>query len=218
MRDCCRFSNEHASGKVLAVLEGGYSDRALASGALALTVAMTESPRLLERTFVDGGDEGAWWSEPALIQLEKACKPRRGKVLASAGSNDWLSRAVDVFSQIEGLGDSSAAVITPPVESKDDGKKMQLRERRPRTWDITPQPSPTKLAVGSRSKLTGNGRTPTTTPAKASVDTPREPPQSAQDASAAAPSNPVEAHGTAVQDTAQAPVPKIKFTWKQGGL
>lgn len=223
MRDCCRFANEQASGKVLAVLEGGYSDRALASGALALTVAMTESPRRLERTFFNGGDENSWWAEPALVQLEKGCKARRGKAPAASpatGTGDWLARAVEVFSQIEGLGDVIAPSTATPKDAKDDGNKMQLRERRPRTLDNTPQPTPTKLAAGMRSKPGAPGRPPNptlTTPARATL--------SDNTLDVPAPTHPVnyqtrehESQAMVIPEAAQVPPPKIKFTWKQGGI
>jgi histone deacetylase HOS3 len=33
--DACAFANRYAQGRLVSVLEGGYSDRALASGAMA---------------------------------------------------------------------------------------------------------------------------------------------------------------------------------------
>ena len=54
-RDAREFAERYASGRLISVLEGGYSDRALTSGAMAHITGMvggSENP--LERE--------AWWS------------------------------------------------------------------------------------------------------------------------------------------------------------
>lgn len=196
-REVCRFANEHSVGKVLSVLEGGYSDRALSSGALSTMVALTESPRILEKTFlVEDGDEARWWEEGSLAKLERATKPRRGKLVttspsgtSTSASNDesWLARAVEVFSLIEG----QQLVSDAPKPKRDPVKSMTLRERRPRGavaaageaegW--TPQGSPTKLSTATEASA----------PVAVAKEEPSDPHQIA-------------------------PAPKIKFTFKQAGI
>ncbi|SCZ90122.1 BZ3500_MvSof-1268-A1-R1_Chr1-3g01790 [Microbotryum saponariae] len=129
-RETVGLATTHAAGKVLVVLEGGYSDRALCSATMALMVGLTESPRLLEKTFLaQDGNEISWWEEKNLAKIEKACKPKRGKLhtpfaagtaafaanasgastngaTATAATVDhpdaWLNRAVEIFAAIEG--------------------------------------------------------------------------------------------------------------------
>lgn len=230
MRDCCRFANDHASGKVLAVLEGGYSDRALASGALALTVGLVESPRRLEQTFVDTGSEGSWWSEPSLVKLEKACKSRRGKLVgpastsvapaASRASDEWLARAVEIMSLIEGTEASASPKTATPKEAAEPGQKMQLRERRPRGMDTTPQPSPVKIAGVSRAKAIPS--TSSAAPVAAFNADRRQDDAPVAGRERAAQSVQVHPQGEQTGEE-QKPIveqerARVKFVWKAGGL
>lgn len=212
-REICRFANEHSSGKVLAVLEGGYSDRALSSGALATMVGLTESPRLLEKTFlVEDGDEMGWWSEANLGKLERACKkPRRSKIpppstnpsnISTTGGEAWLSRAVEIFSLIEG----PETTVRPPKEKQEPERWMQLRERRPRgavaSSEVTPQSSPPKSFQ----------------PARSGVEVP-----DAEARSSGMAQEEMEGETKSVGEGSsgeahQAPPPKIRFTFRQGGI
>lgn len=223
-REICRFANEYSSGKVLAVLEGGYSDRALSSGALATMVGLTESPRLLEKTFlVEDGDEMGWWSETNLGKLERACKkPRRSKIPpASAnpsnpsltmGNEAWLSRTVEIFSLIEG----AETTPKPPKEKQEPARWMQLRERRPRgaaaSSEVTPQSSPSKSVKAARSGVQveeAGARAGAGPSALAASAREREEEHEEETTTVG------EGAGTEVQ---QAPAPKIRFTFKQGGI
>lgn len=90
--DAVSFARQHAAGKCLAVLEGGYSDRALASASAAFLSGFAEpdsdpgssrrrSDRDRSTAFDAGSDRDEWWTEANLKRLEKACsvtKPRRG--------------------------------------------------------------------------------------------------------------------------------------------
>lgn len=67
------FANEVAQGKLVSVLEGGYSDRALASGAMAhLTGLASQS--------LSWGSRLNWWSESNLAKVRPLS--RWGKVAA----------------------------------------------------------------------------------------------------------------------------------------
>lgn len=146
--DVVRFSNAYARGKVVAVLEGGYSDRALASGTLAMLVGLTEAPR--SGKWVGGeGEEKGWWEEKELARIEKVCKARKGKGTPIEDPG-WLARTVEIFSRIEG-GDGGEG----GKERKELPRTMLLRQRKARGEDEgTPQGSP----MGAKGRR--GGRTP----------------------------------------------------------
>jgi hypothetical protein len=60
-RDIVSFANHHTEGKVVSVLEGGYSDRALTSAAMGHVIGML-------------GKKGqdAWWQEQELINVSSS--------------------------------------------------------------------------------------------------------------------------------------------------
>ena len=60
--DSCRFADTWASGRLISVLEGGYSDRALASGGLAWLcgVAGSDDKSLVDET---------WWNAENLDKV-----------------------------------------------------------------------------------------------------------------------------------------------------
>jgi histone deacetylase HOS3 len=74
-RDVCAFADKWAQGRIVSVLEGGYSDKALLSGAMAHLVGL-----------VDGGSAGGgketyqsretWWS-PENVQMVRILRSRR---------------------------------------------------------------------------------------------------------------------------------------------
>lgn len=100
--DATSFAHHHAAGKCLAVLEGGYSDRALASASAAFLSGFAErvpsssgnerdgaGDRKVADRFTANQERDGWWSEPHLKKLEKACsvaKPRRGGAQSSSSS------------------------------------------------------------------------------------------------------------------------------------
>lgn len=63
-RDTREFARKHATGRVVSVLEGGYSDRALIAGGLAHLVGLVEH----EERPIQSGPE-IWWSEKNLEQV-----------------------------------------------------------------------------------------------------------------------------------------------------
>lgn len=110
--DATGFARRHAAGKCLAVLEGGYSDRALASASAAFLSGFAErDPSSSSSSGNDGdGDRNhadkftvnqerdGWWSEPHLKKLEKACsvaKPRRGAAQSSSSTMTGLLVGAD---------------------------------------------------------------------------------------------------------------------------
>ncbi|EGN93860.1 hypothetical protein SERLA73DRAFT_171749 [Serpula lacrymans var. lacrymans S7.3] len=123
-RDACAFADRYAQGRIVSVLEGGYSDRALISGAMAHMCGL-----------VDIQTPGAvvdeeWWSAENLDKLEKATKKRKGGRQSAANSPEpWLDRALSVFTTLEAgasqnmTPSSSRNTFIPPTS-------MTLRDRR----------------------------------------------------------------------------------------
>lgn len=62
-KDARRFAKRHGNGRVVSILEGGYSDRALIAGGMAHLVGLVEDLK-----GVDSGPE-TWWSEKNLGQV-----------------------------------------------------------------------------------------------------------------------------------------------------
>jgi histone deacetylase HOS3 len=60
-RDVCAFAEKWAGGRVVSVLEGGYSDKALLSGAMAHLVGMVDGPG-------DPLSREAWWT-PDVVNM-----------------------------------------------------------------------------------------------------------------------------------------------------
>ena len=59
-RDIVKFANQFAEGKVVSVLEGGYSDRALTSAAIGHVIGLLDRP----------GD-ASWWTELELMNVSR---------------------------------------------------------------------------------------------------------------------------------------------------
>ncbi|KAF7975628.1 hypothetical protein HWV62_9063 [Athelia sp. TMB] len=125
-QDARAFAERHAQGRLISVLEGGYSDRALASGAMAHLCGLAQE---------DGGNQvnEEWWSVQNLEKLEKATKKRRGgrPSVSTAGSMEpWLERAVALFSALD-AGAAQSSPLKPPAAVAP--RSMTLRDRKKAT-------------------------------------------------------------------------------------
>ena len=65
-RDALKFSETYAGGRLLSVLEGGYSDRALTSGVMSWLAGLAEGPQ--EEVHVDE----SWWQLENLVAVRTA--------------------------------------------------------------------------------------------------------------------------------------------------
>ncbi|KAJ7850457.1 histone deacetylase domain-containing protein [Mycena leptocephala] len=83
-RDACTLSDRYADGKLVSVLEGGYSDRALISGSMAHLSGL-----------VDCSVDEEWWSAENLVLLEIAGKESRGgsRIHPARKLHPWIERA-----------------------------------------------------------------------------------------------------------------------------
>ncbi|OCF31780.1 histone deacetylase HOS3 [Kwoniella heveanensis BCC8398] len=159
-KDIVAFAEKYTEGKVVSVLEGGYSDRALTSAAMGHIVGMT-----------GGLPEGCnnWWTESELVNLEKATKKRRTGKLApfpnELSSHPHLQRTHTLLGHFEGTGSvESAAPSVASTPQPATASRMTLRDRRKPdetpSADITP---PARRTAQSRSKLSNNSTTPINT-------------------------------------------------------
>ncbi|KAJ7876377.1 histone deacetylase domain-containing protein [Mycena olivaceomarginata] len=94
-RDACRLSDRYADGKLVSVLEGGYSDRALISGSMAHLSGL-----------VDCSVDEEWWNAENLVLLETAGKESRGRSQIHPGRKlyPWIERAVEIFLSLDASG------------------------------------------------------------------------------------------------------------------
>lgn len=140
-KDAREFSRKHANGKIVSVLEGGYSDRTLIAGGLAHLVGLIEEG---EGTVAGPND---WWDDKSLDMLEKATKKRKGKQSIGTVSEGWVERAVEILAAID---PPQSAKPSPPqtarkLPSAQDGpvSTLILRERKKAK---TPPPRPSSSA------------------------------------------------------------------------
>lgn len=146
-QDTCALSEKYARGRVVSVLEGGYSDRALISGAMAHMCGLVDLPSTLKI-------EEDWWSLENLIKLEKLTKKRRGgrpSLGASGSAEPWLERTIAILEPLEtssmSTSSSRRSIASVPPTS------MTLRDR-------------TKVKTTSSAEDPSG---PSTTPAKSTV-------------------------------------------------
>ncbi len=108
-QDTVRLAEQHAAGKVISLLEGGYSDRALTSAAIAHMAGLAGcAPEGLD-----------WWDLAQLTQLEKALKKPLNPLAGSSGrgrktdtSPAWLRSTLHTFNTLKAHLPGSA----PPTE------------------------------------------------------------------------------------------------------
>ncbi|KIP06837.1 hypothetical protein PHLGIDRAFT_72030 [Phlebiopsis gigantea 11061_1 CR5-6] len=109
-QDARRFADSMAGGRLISVLEGGYSDRALTSGVIAHLSGLGETETVKA--------EPDWWKLDNLVALEKATKKRRGGRQSVTKIEPWLEHALEYLAQIDTTPPSVAAPLS-----------MALRER-----------------------------------------------------------------------------------------
>ncbi|KAI0087016.1 histone deacetylase domain-containing protein [Irpex rosettiformis] len=146
-QDARAFADKVANGRIISVLEGGYSDKALTSGTLAHISGLSGLPYTPE-----------WWSEENLSILEKATKKRRGgrgSLNPHAPPQPWVDRTVEILGTIS-CNPLPVHPVVPPIS-------MSLRDRSKRgtvTPPNEPAAVPPKAVVKKGSKPKSKGKAP----------------------------------------------------------
>ncbi|KAF8811560.1 hypothetical protein BYT27DRAFT_7252655 [Phlegmacium glaucopus] len=128
-RQTTAISDVYARGRVVSVLEGGYSDRALISGAMAHLSGPVYVP-LQCRV-----DEG-WWNVENLIKLEAGTKKRRRgrpKLPTPSSTDPWLEHAMAIFTPLDGSASlvTSSSRSAPPIPSSSMTLRNQTKGKSP---------------------------------------------------------------------------------------
>ncbi|TFK34787.1 histone deacetylase domain-containing protein [Crucibulum laeve] len=145
-RDTCTFSDKYANGRVVSVLEGGYSDRALTSGAMAHLSGLVDVPS-------PGKVNEQWWAVDNLVKLEKATKKRRGgrPSLPAAGSIEpWVERTLAILLPLDAVSSPSTRSSTPIPPSS--------RTLRDRTKGNSASPGPPPTSARRPVSTAGRGK------------------------------------------------------------
>ncbi|KAL4081007.1 arginase deacetylase [Scleroderma citrinum] len=95
-RDTCALADQYARGRLVSVLEGGYSDRALISGAMAHLCGLVDLG-MAEGNWVNE----EWWEVEKLIKLEKATKTRKSRPSQTSTSDNWVFRAAEILTTLD---------------------------------------------------------------------------------------------------------------------
>lgn len=133
-KDAKEFALKHANGRVISVLEGGYSDQTLMAGGMAHLVGLVENG---EGT-PSGPEE--WWSENNLELLEKASKKRKGRQSMGTINEPWLERAIEILAALDpyngqappSLTGSRKPVVVADKSFPNAGKVLRDR-KKPKT-------------------------------------------------------------------------------------
>ncbi|KZT38900.1 Arginase/deacetylase [Sistotremastrum suecicum HHB10207 ss-3] len=120
--DICDFASTYAKGRVVSVLEGGYSLRALSSGAFAhLFGLVNPSHDVVDDSF---------WSVENLTKLEKVtgAKTRRSSVVPP---ETWLQRSVEVLAVLDPPQPKSATNRLKTAEAIPERRSTREKKKPP---------------------------------------------------------------------------------------
>ncbi|KAJ9123182.1 hypothetical protein QFC22_001375 [Naganishia vaughanmartiniae] len=155
-RDIAAFADKYANGKVVSVLEGGYSDKALISAAMSHVAGFFPAEK----------SRATWWEEAALSDIDRATRKKRNGQTAPFPKelrfSTRLKRTFDVLEICTQWGTGpNAPVVTATDSSRERLGRMTLRERSKPTLKEPYSPPP----------VAKSGTTTTRRKTQASVDT-----------------------------------------------
>ncbi|KAJ9107573.1 hypothetical protein QFC21_001032 [Naganishia friedmannii] len=124
IRDIAAFADQYANGKVVSVLEGGYSDKALTSAAISHIAGF----------FPTDESRATWWDEAALSDIDRATRKKRNGQTApfpkELRASRRLKRIFDVLEICSQWGMSPNAPAGMATDSsRERAGRMTLRER-----------------------------------------------------------------------------------------
>ncbi|KAJ3815354.1 Arginase/deacetylase [Lentinula aff. lateritia] len=154
--DARAFAEKHAKGRIVSVLEGGYSDQALISGTFAHFCALGLSE---EHTWNE-----TWWNKDNLDALKNATKPKktRGHVSGPLSTpktdpepEPWLKQAVSIFRHLEPVPfktprKGKAILVEPSSRTLRQRKVENASSSSPASAKSKPKKSE---ATGNRGKI-----------------------------------------------------------------
>ncbi|GJE96988.1 hypothetical protein PsYK624_131980 [Phanerochaete sordida] len=132
--EACAFADKYASGRLVSVLEGGYSDRALISGTMAHVGALAEA----------GGAtvDPKWWEKSVLDEIA-ACT-LNSRVPEGEAVESWLKRTRQI----------SRGLLVPSVASKPAVSLLSVPHTTP-PFSVARRP-PTRMQSPIESKSLGS--------------------------------------------------------------
>lgn len=127
-RDTCSLADQYARGRLVSVLEGGYSDKALISGAMAHVCGLIE----LEGRERDWVNE-EWWNTENISKLEKFSKTRKGlRPSLPSAPEDWLSRTVEILATLDPKKPTSSSASSRGSRVPSTARTLRERKKDPR--------------------------------------------------------------------------------------
>ncbi|THH13514.1 hypothetical protein EW146_g6718 [Bondarzewia mesenterica] len=126
--DACAFADRWAHGRLVSVLEGGYSDKALLSGSMAHLLGLVDS-RGSSDAEVKMQERVQWWNSDNVSMLENLTKKRRGHKTSLTSTDarilSWLDRTTVLLSILDPISNypSFQKPALPP-------SSMTLRNRK----------------------------------------------------------------------------------------
>ncbi|KAJ8514988.1 hypothetical protein ONZ45_g7525 [Pleurotus djamor] len=122
-QDVRKFSDQYTRGRLISVLEGGYSDRALISGTLAHLCGLVG-----DVVKVDDN----WWSPENLDEIEKATKKKRGgRPSLSTPSTPWVANLLEHFAALEAEIPQLTRNSRPSVPVATSTRQLRERKTQP---------------------------------------------------------------------------------------
>ncbi|EPQ51096.1 Arginase/deacetylase [Gloeophyllum trabeum ATCC 11539] len=142
-RDAAALADRYARGRLVSVLEGGYSDRALTSGAMAHICGLVDLGEKTECV------KEVWWDLDNLVKATK--KGKRGRQSLPGTSEPWVQRTLEILSVLdEGCQYSLPSSRVPPSTRTLRGRKKDQNYAQ-LDAGTTPPASPPKRRGGRKS-------------------------------------------------------------------
>ncbi|KAK9451428.1 histone deacetylase domain-containing protein [Limtongia smithiae] len=118
-RDSVKLADEFCEGRVVSLLEGGYSDAAICSGVMSHLVGL------------QGGEwKDEYGSKQVVTQLVKGCKPNWAMPKTAAAKEAWFNRAIALGRPFTPDGAAYNNRSTIATADATPTGRMNLRERR----------------------------------------------------------------------------------------
>lgn len=127
--DSVALANKYCDGRVLSLLEGGYSDAALCSGVMSHLIGLQSGLSAWQDEFA---------STSVVRQLERGCKPRWNAPKSAVAKDNWIVKAIELGRSMrpdggiaeDGFSTPGSSAMNSPVKGTPMTTTRTLRERR----------------------------------------------------------------------------------------